>query len=291
MKKAIIAMSVIALLASSCESKKQKEALENAQALAAATQEELVQAVNDRDQLLDIINEITATTEDIKQMEGAVAINMAGSEDGISNAKAVDNLNAIKATLQERRKKLEDLEAALKSSKLSNSKLLTTIENLKNQVASQSAELDALRLNLTSAKEQIASLGGKVDSLNTTVQDVTVQRDSVQTIANEQELLANSCYYAVGSKDELKSNGIVEGGGFLRKSKLNIAEANKGFFKLADTRTLKEIPLHSTKAKVLTSFQPKDSYRIDDVNGQKVLYITNPEAFWSVSKFVVIQID
>lgn len=291
MKKAIIAMSVIALLASSCESKKQKEALENAQALAAATQEELVQAVNDRDQLLDIINEITATTEDIKQMEGAVAINMAGSEDGISNAKAVDNLNAIKATLQERRKKLEDLEAALKNSKLSNSKLLTTIENLKNQVASQSAELDALRLNLTSAKEQIASLGGKVDSLNTTVQDVTVQRDSVQTVANEQELLANSCYYAVGSKDELKSNGIVEGGGFLRKSKLNIAEANKGFFKLADTRTLKEIPLHSTKAKVLTSYQPKDSYRIDDVNGQKVLYITNPEAFWSVSKFVVIQID
>lgn len=291
MKKAIIAMSVIALLASSCESKKQKEALENAQALAAATQEELVQAVNDRDQLLDIINEITATTEDIKQMEGAVAINMAGSEDGVANAKAVDNLNAIKATLQERRKKLEDLEAVLKSSKLSNSKLLTTIENLKNQVASQSAELDALRLNLTSAKEQIASLGGKVDSLNTTVQDVTVQRDSVQTIANEQELLANSCYYAVGSKDELKSNGIVEGGGFLRKSKLNIAEANKGFFKLADTRTLKEIPLHSTKAKVLTSFQPKDSYRIDDVNGQKVLYITNPEAFWSVSKFVVIQID
>lgn len=291
MKKAIIALSAIAILASSCESRKQKEQLENAQALAAATQEELIQAVAERDELLDLVNEITATTDNIKQMEGMVSINLNGNEGSSTKAQVVENIEAIKATLQDRQKRLNELEQKLKDSKTSNSKLLSTIESLKQQIANQKEEVESLKLQLSDANKQIARLGGTVDSLSTTVKNVSSQRDSAETVAKEQEALANACYYAIGSKAELKENGILDSGGFLKKSKIDIASANKNFFTRADVRTLNEIPLHSAKAKVITNYQPKNSYEIVDVNGQKVLRILNPAAFWSASKYLVIQID
>lgn len=37
--------------------------------------------------------------------------------------------------------------------------------------------------------------------------------------------------------------------------------------------------------------QPKDSYTIVDENGQKVVKITNPEKFWQLSNFLVIEVD
>lgn len=285
MKKGILILSAIAMVVTTgCENKKQKEQLENAEALAAATHEELVLAVTERDQLLSIINEITTTTEEIKNMENIVSINNASGENAYSDPQVVANINAIKATLEQRRQKLDELEKSLKNSKTANSKLLATVENLKNQIDTQAHEIESLTTRLADANAQIADLDSQVAQ-------VTSERDSVQAVAKEQEELANSCYYYIGSKSELKDNGLLEGGGFLRKDKVNTTKFNKAIFTRADKRTLTTIPLHSDKAKVITSFQPKDSYSIVDDNGQKVLVINSPSAFWSVSDFLIIQID
>lgn len=290
MRKTIILLAVAALLGS-CENKKQQQELANAQALAAATHEELVQAVQERDQLIDLVNEITNTTEDIKNMEEVVAIRM-NSEEGATRAEQISaNIDAIKATLEQRRKKLAELESSLAKSKTANSKLLSTIESLKAQIANQAEEINSLNLKLEQANERIAKLGGQVDSLNVAVTTVSSERDSVQQEANKQEILANACYIAIGSKSELKNNGIVEGGGFLQKTKVNIANLNKEFFTQADKRTLRIIPLQSKKAKVISTFQPKESYEILDVDGQKVLQINDPDKFWGVSNYLVIEID
>ena len=61
-------------------------------------------------------------------------------------------------------------------------------------------------------------------------------------------------------------------------------------FTKADKRTLTEIPLHSKKAKIYTK-HPENSYRIDDNNGVKTLVITNPEKFWELTNFLVVQIN
>ena len=292
MKKSFIILAAIALaMTTACDNKKQQQQLENAEALAAATHEELVQAVTERDQLLSIINEITTTTEEIKSMENIVAINNASGEGAASNPQVVANIDAIKATLDARRQKLEELEKTIKNSKTANSKLLATIDNLKNQVNTQAHEIESLTARLNDANAQIADLGTQVSDLGNQVSEVTSQRDSVMAVAQEQEALANACYYFIGSKSELKQNGLLDGGGFLRKDKVNNAKLSKALFTKADKRTLSVLPLHSKKAKVVTSFQPKDSYVINDVDGQKVLTITSPAAFWSVSDFLIIQID
>lgn len=290
MKKSLIYLAVAACLAG-CTNNKDKEEAENAKALAAATHEELVQAIQERDQLLDVMNDIINTTNDIKSAEGIVAINATGGEGGPSQAQVKSDLEAIKATLAERQKRLQELEASVKNSKSNNSKLLATIESLKTQIANQTAEIEQLQSQLATANQTIANLGAQVDTLTTNVQQVTGERDQAMAEATRQEDLANACYFAIGSKKELKEHNIIEGGGFLRKSKILPSDFDKSFFTQADKRTLTSIPLHSTKAKIITNAQPKDSYVIEDENGQKVLKITNPAQFWATSNYVVIQID
>ena len=65
---------------------------------------------------------------------------------------------------------------------------------------------------------------------------------------------------------------------------------DNSFFTLADKRTLMTNDLNSDKAEILTN-QPAGSYVISQGNGHKVLRITNPQAFWSLSNYLVIKID
>ena len=88
---------------------------------------------------------------------------------------------------------------------------------------------------------------------------------------------------------KLKEKKILQPG-FLRNPKGREGICDRTSFSAGDRRTPAEIPTHSKKAKVLTS-QPKGSYTIVDVNGQKVIRISDPAKFWQLSDFLVIEVD
>lgn len=292
----IILFGVLSLtiLTTACNDKSKAEAeaaaqeLANQKAMAEATREELEAAITERDELLELVNEVASDVEDIRNVEKIISVNNGGEI--TSKTTITNNLTSIKSTLAERRQKLAQLEAKLKDSKLSNNKLLATVESLRQQIDEQTATIEQLTSDLANAKERITKLGQQVDSLDTTVKTVTDERNVAQEEAVRQADLANECYYAVGSKKELKEHNIIESG-FLRKTKIMQGDFDKTYFTKADKRTLKSIPLHSNKAKVVSTNQQSGSYQIVDENGQKVLKITNPSEFWGVSNYVVIQID
>lgn len=284
--KKIFALALSAtLLLSACTNKKEVEA---AQQQANASKAELVAAVADRDQLLTLVGEISTDMEQIKQLENILTVS-GGTETPSQREQIRNDIAAIQKTLQERREKLADLEKKLASSSQSNSVMKNTIASLRQQIDSQTAEINSLRANLDEAKAQIGTLDAQVDSLNTTVTTVVAQRDSTdmqnEQLANE----LNICYYAIGTKSELKENRIIETG-FLRKTKLMKGDFDRNFFTVGDKRTLTTIDLNSDKAEILTN-QPAGSYVISQGNGHKTLRITNPAAFWSLSNYLVIKID
>ena len=290
MKRILIVCALAAAMLTSCENEKQKKEVENARAIAEATREELETAIAERDQLLDLINEVSSGMDDIKGVEEIVAVNASG--EAVDNrGKITSDINAIRASLEERRQKLATLEQQLKNSKINNSKLLQTIETLRGQIDTQQREIETLTASLSEARKRIGVLDQAVDSLGTQVAAVTEQRDAAQEEAVAQANLANTCYYAIGSRSELKAHDIIEGGGFLRKTKIMQGDFDQSFFIKADRRTLTTIPLHSKKAKIISAKPSESSYAIKDVNGQKVLEITNPAQFWGVSNYLVIQID
>ena len=65
---------------------------------------------------------------------------------------------------------------------------------------------------------------------------------------------------------------------------------NKDYFTRIDLRVTKTIKLYSKSAKLMTN-HPEGSYSLEkDAQGQYVLRITNPQNFWSVSKYLVITV-
>lgn len=65
---------------------------------------------------------------------------------------------------------------------------------------------------------------------------------------------------------------------------------NKDYFTEIDIRTTKTIELYSKSAKILTS-HPDGSYTLEkNSKGEYVLSITNAKYFWSLSKYLVIQV-
>ncbi len=128
-----------------------------------------------------------------------------------------------------------------------------------------------------------------MDSLSTNVANERELKDAAQAEADKATAELNACYYAIGNSKELKERNILSSG-FLRKTKVMKGDFDMDYFQNADKRTLTEIPTHSKKAEVMTS-QPKDSYQIVDVDGQKVVKITDPAKFWQISNFLVIKVD
>ncbi|MDE6541440.1 MAG: hypothetical protein K2L74_05455 [Muribaculaceae bacterium] len=289
MRKTILAGLGIALLLGACAKEDQSEQ-EHKQAIADASKVELQNAVADRDQLFLLVNEISQGMDQIKALENILTVNASSNGETASQRERIQaDIAAIQKALQERREKLAELEKKLNSSTLTNNNLRNTIATLRGQIDSQSTEIETLKSSLNEATARIGELNTAVDSLNTEVSTVTAQKDEAEQqsvdLANE----LNTCYYAVGSKKELKEREIIETG-FLRKTKIMEGDFDRNFFTTADKRTLTTIALHSDKAKVLTN-QPEGSYVVEDQNGQKVLRITNPASFWSLSNYLVIQVD
>lgn len=289
MKKFITLGLIAALGLSACNSGNSDKAKEN-DALNKATREELASAVAERDQLFSLYNDISQGMDQIKQLENILTVsNNLPGETVTQREQIMSDIAAIQKALQERREKLAELEKKLASSNQSNNTLRQTISNLRAQLETQSAEIVTLKDNLDQARKRIGELDAAVDSLNSTMAVVTDERNIAQeesvNLANE----LNTCYYAIGSKSELKERHIIETG-FLRKTKLLKGDFDQSFFTTADKRTLSRIALHSKKAEIMTN-QPEGSYIIDDDNGQKVLVITNPDAFWSLTNYLVIKID
>jgi chromosome segregation ATPase len=286
MKKILSIAAAALIIFSGCNGDKLKQAEEQNGEL----NDSLHVALANQDSLLVLLNDITDGMNQIKDMEKILSNTSDLNAESASRKEQLRNdMAAIQQALQERRERLAQLESRLKKSQSYNGTLQRTIENLKAEIANQEATISTLRNDLAAAKIMVADLTTRVDSLNTTVANVTEERTRAEEHATAAENELNTCYYAIGTKKELKEAKIVETG-FLRKTKLMSADFQQSYFTTADKRTLTTINTHAKKAKVLTNM-PESSYTIEEVNGNQVVRITASKEFWSRSNYLVIQVD
>jgi len=294
MKKLVLPAVIAMCIMASCNGDKLKQAeSDNEQLQGELTEQRAIQ-----DSLLVLFNDITEGMSQIKDLEKIVSspTNLSG-ESAERKQQIKNDMMAIQKALQERRERLAQLEEQLSKSSTENKTLLRTIENLKAQIADQQTEIATLTNQLASANikietlgNQVTSLNQSVDSMNTVTANAREAEAKAAAEAKRMEAEANTVYYVIGTNKELKEHKILSGGGLFRKTKTLAGNYDVSYFTRADRRTLTTIPLHSKKAKVMTS-QPSDSYTISEQGGQKVLTITNPTRFWAVSNFLVVKVD
>ena len=235
------------------------------------------------DELMGTFNEIQTAFDQINAAEGRVSLFADNYE---KNSDALqENMKFIQETMEANRKKIDELQARLKSSGINAKKLQDAIDKLNSQMKEKDKSIAELRTLLANKDIQIAELGDSLASVSAKNEEIEKAKKAVDQIASKQDELLNTAWYVYGTKSELKERRILVDGDVLKTS-----DFDADYFTKIDIRNTIVIPLNSKSVKVLTT-HPEDSYTlIKGSNGEYTLRIKDPSIFWSVSKYLVVRV-
>lgn len=248
---------------------------------------ELSQRNAELDDMMGTFNEIQEGFRQINAAESRVDLQRGTITENSENAKQqiASDIEFITKQMEDNKVQIAKLQAALKSSKNSSAQLKKAVEALTQELASKQQRIEELQAELASKNIRIQELDAAVSDLTTDKETLTSENEAKAKTVSEQDKAINSAWFVFGTKSELKSQKILQSGDVLKST-----DFNKDYFTQIDVRTTKEIKLYSKKADLLTT-HPAGSYElVKDDKGQLILKITNPKEFWSVSKYLVIQV-
>ena len=284
MKKILFLLVGVALL-SSCGEMQRNKSLK-------AENDSLNLALAERDAelegIMEAFNEVQEGFRLINEAENRVDLNNSSREGATAAQKIREDIHFITEKLQDNRNRIAELEEQLKNSKYASSQLKKAITNLKEELAAKTQQIETLQIELASKNIRIAELDDAVAGLNQNVADLTAENKAKEAMVASQDKALNVAWFVFGTSSELKDQKIISKK-FLQKTKvLEDDDFNKDYFTQIDIRTDKAIKLYSKSAELLT-IHPEGSYvLVKDAEGQLTLQITNPNKFWSVSRYLVI---
>ena len=284
MKKIVIIVAGILMMVS-CKNQNQNESNARMQ-----QQVDSLQAiVDDKDaELNDIITTMTEVQNGIRRIaeaEGRVTVADGNQENVSSRAIIRDNMEYICEAMQQNRELVAQLREKLNASRFKADKLKNLVDGLQSQVESQNQRIQELQASLAEKDSTILAQTMRIDSLSQNVASLTENaRENDGTMARQEKQI-NNAWFVFGTKSELKEQGILKGGEVLKDNNFN-----KDYFTEIDIRQVKSIKTYSKSARLLTT-HPDGSYMLaKDGNGYYELHISNPSRFWSVSKYLVMQV-
>ena len=281
MKKLFI-FAMCAMAMASCN-----EAAKKAEAQARAERDSLNQVIAQKD---DEINDMMTTLIDIEEgfreiTEAQNRVTLAKSGEGTNPKQRIaENFQFIQSMMQQNKDLINKLKQQVRESSIKGDKLKKVIASLTEQMENKDKQITELVEQLELKNIHIGELKYAINTLKEDAQSLQDENDAQSKTINDQDKQLNAAWFAYGTKDELKKQKILESGKVLQSN------YNKDYFTKIDIRVDKEIKLYSKSAKILTT-HPAGSYTLQpDANKQYVLRITDPQAFWNTSKYLVIQV-
>jgi len=237
------------------------------------------------------MNQIEQNIEKIKETQGILSTQPVGQElDTDARIKVNEDLVYLNEMLQANKDELARLKTRIKRSAFKSEELERTLARLTKSLEEESAKVALLQTELAAKDSLIAQLGTTVDDMGKDIEELKTDVNTKQTKITEQDETIHTAWYVFGTRKELKEQKIITSEGIFSPQRILQSDFNKSYFVRIDARKTKSIPLYSTRAKILTS-HPKSSYTLEKDNGNFVLLITNTKEFWSVSKYLVIEVD
>ena len=280
MKKLVYAIAC-ALAVASCN----QDAAKKAEQIAQQQRDSLEQIISQKD---NEINDMMTTLSDIEEgfreiTEAQSRVTLAKQGEGTNTMQRIkENFQFIQAQMQQNKELINKLKQQVRESSVKGDQLKKIIDNLTEQMNQKDQQLQALREELDKKDIHIAELDEQVADLNqnvTTLKEENTQK--AETISTQDKAL-HSAWFVFGTKKELKEQNILDKGEVLQSN------FNKEYFTKIDIRIDKEIKLYSSSAEILTN-HPAGSYTLQrDAKKQYVLRISDPQRFWSTSKYLVI---
>lgn len=250
-----------------------------------AKDDSLQQIISQRDtqinNMMATMNEIQEGFNEISEAENRV--NLIQDDERADKASQIkEDIKFIADRMQQNRELIKKLQGQLRDSDFKSQELKKVIANMLRQLDEKDQQLQQLRAELDAKNIHIAELDETISNLNNNVMELKSESDEKSQIINNQETQLNTAWYVFGTRPELKDQRILMGDKVLQQN------FNKNYFTKIDIRVTREIKLYSKSARLLTS-HPAGSYELTrDNNKMYTLAITNPQLFWSTSKYLVV---
>ena len=235
-------------------------------------------------EMMSVISEVEANFEKIREAEKYISTQSAkqGEMSQDTKQRVNDNFNMINEILQRNKQQLDELNKKNSSSNKEVATMKNTINRLNKEMLESAGRLSTLQAELAIKDEQIAQLSQDITSL-------AVEAEQQSATIREQERSLNTAFYVFGTVNELKNQKILTGG-FLRSTRVLQDTFNKDYFLQIDIRETTEIPLLDKSGK-LWSTHPDGTYEfVKGDDGNLTFRITDTQRFWSLTKYLIIEV-
>ena len=281
--KKIICLALCATMLASCEfyTKREKElTAQNATLTAELTEKNMA-----LEQAIQSIANIQEGFRVINEAEGRVNLQSQGGEGITDTERMKEDILFIQEKMEANRKQIEKLEKKLKASGIEVASLRKVIVNLQKELDAKVASIAALQAELAEKDIRISELDKAVATLTGDVNALQQVSDAQQEMIEKQEMQLNTAWYVYGTAKELKEQNILKSGDVMSST-----DFNKNYFTEIDVRVDRVFPLYAKHAKLMT-VHPEGSYEFaKDADKQLTLKVLDLDAFWSVSRYMVIQV-
>jgi hypothetical protein len=242
-----------------------------------------------------VINETMLTFDQIEKDLNTVKekeniITMKSSDQEFSKDKKqqiLKDIEYINTLLDQNKKKMASLTAQLKNSG-------GTIKGMQVKIAELEATMKQRETEMSDLKVALVQKDFEIGQLNTRMTDQQIAIAQKDEKITNQTAEMNKGFLASGTFKTLKAKGLVsKEGGFLglgKKESLHQDFSDSLFTQINITET-KSIPVNSKNAKLITE-HPSSSYEMirDKDNKIASIEIKDPEQFWKISKYAVVEI-
>ncbi|HXH19326.1 MAG TPA: hypothetical protein VNJ07_09615 [Chitinophagales bacterium] len=248
--------------------------------------------VND---LLQTFNEVENNLTSIKEKEGMISMESENAEmTADRKSRILSDIQAINTLMDENRKKISGLQEQLSKSGLKIANFEKKMKTLLAQLDEKEKDIAKLKDELTTKDFQIASLNSRVDTLATQVEEQASQIIAQTARITDMDKQLNTYYFTEGTYQELKEKGVIEKEGWTPWTGKIIEvneNAGKENFTEIDKRETKSIPINARKA-VIISEHPEGTYEFEKNEEGLIasLEITNPDEFWRMSRYLVVEV-
>lgn len=253
----------------------------------------LTQRNAELDEMLGTFNDISEGFRLINAAESRVDLNRNAVGEGSLSAKEkiADDIEFIRKQMEENREQIAKLQQMLKDSKNNSAQLKRAVNQLTKELEAKMQRIEELQTELAAKNIRIQELDEAVTGLTAAREQLESENAAKSATIAAQDKDLNTAWFVFGTKSELKEQNILKTR-FLGKGEVMKEDnINLDYFTKIDIRTTNQIRLYSKGAKVLTN-HPNNSYALEkDDKGELTLKITNAMEFWSVSKYLVIQVD
>ena len=217
----------------------------------------------------------------IAQQENMIFNNGGNEGTSLDKEQLKSHLETLANTLTEQRSKIHSLADSLKARGADMSKMQGLIDNLTQQLDEKDKIIAQLRKDIEQKSFSISDLQNKLR----VAMAGSAQYEQRAAKAEKELATITTAYVLMGTKEALTD------GGYIDKRKHVLTESMpKGDFTKVNIYKFTELDIPSRSPKLLTD-HPRKSYNIEKVDKEnRKLIITNPQLFWSSSKYLIIQV-